>query len=277
MPVVVAVLLGPVISAMSGLCSVEDWKYMKKKGFDGSATNVTSSAILPKTNILLFPPRTPFHSSAIGDSRCKQCSCDQFVVCKENRICRFCGESGYYESHAASTLAATCTRSYNRDAAKRVAHFKMWIARLQGKERCTISQEDLANVTTRVQLYPDNLSEYDRIKLALKELQLQRYYNNIYYIMRHIWGHALVEFRKINEARLLAMFMRIQEPFSRIQDRKRTNMMSYQFLIRKFCELLGYSLAQYIPLLKSRHNLQKQDYLWKCICDELGLPFYPSV
>jgi hypothetical protein len=120
------------------------------------------------------------------------------------------------------------------------------------------------------------MTDYERIKMALKQLKLQRYYNNIYYIMRQLLGHALVEFRKINEARLLALFLRIQEPFSRIQN-GRTNMISYQFVIKKFCELLGYSLAYYIPLLKSRANLQRQDCIWKGICDQLGLPFYPSV
>jgi hypothetical protein len=112
--------------------------------------------------------------------------------------------------------------------------------------------------------------------MALKVLGLHKYYNHVYYVMRQVMGHAMVEFRKINEARLVAMFLRIQEPFSRIQS-GRTNMLSYQFLIRKFCELLGYSVAAYIPLLKSRCNLERQDYTWKCICDELGLPFYPSV
>jgi hypothetical protein len=36
-------------------------------------------------------------------------------------------------------------------------------------------------------------------------------------------------------------------------------------------------VAEYIPHLNSRNNLQQQDLLWKQICDELGLPFYASV
>lgn len=199
------------------------------------------------------------------------------MVRQENRICCFCGESSYYEAHGAIMLATTPTRGYNINAAKRISHFKNWVARLQGKERCSIRAEDIERVAEVIKTYPDNLSDHDRIKAALKQLGLQKYYNHIYHVMRHVLGHGMVEFRKINEARLLALFMRIQEPFSRIQQGNRTNMISYQFLIRKFCELLGYSLAQYIPLLKSRSNLQRQDYIWKCICDDLGLPFYPSV
>lgn len=272
----VAVLLTPVTTLVSSLCSVDNWTYMKKKGFDGSVANVTSYAVTPRINVVVFPKHTPFHSKPLGDWRCKRCSSDKFVVRKENRICSFCGESCYYEAEAAITLASTPTRNYNHNATKRLTHFKNWIARLQGKERCDITQANLQALEALLRTYPDHESEYDRIKRALKELGLQKYYNNVYYVMRQLTGHPLVEFRKINEARLLAMFMRIQEPFARIQ-KGRTNMVSYQFLIRKFCELLGYSLFKYIPLLKSRANLQRQDYLWKCVCDDLGLPFYPSV
>lgn len=266
----------PIFSLVDGLCCVDDWSYIKKKGLQSSVLNITSAAILPTANTIFFPKRVPGHSRSVGDWRCKRCSADKFVVRKENRICTFCGESSYYEAHGAIMLATTPTRDYNANAAKRVSHFKNWIARLQGKERCSITAQDLERVAELVKTYPDNLSDHDRIKAALKELGLQKYYNHIYHVMRHVMGHGMVEFRKINEARLLALFMRIQEPFSRIHD-NRTNMISYQFLIRKFCELLGYSLAQYIPLLKSRANLQRQDHLWKCVCDELGLPFYPSV
>jgi hypothetical protein len=40
----------------------------------------------------------------------------------------------------------------------------------------------------------------------MRELSLQRYYGNVYYVMRALLGHSLVEFRKINEARLVALF-----------------------------------------------------------------------
>ena len=162
------------------------------------------------------------------------------------------------------------------NATKRITHFKNWVARLQGKEKCSITSEELNNIKQRISTYPDSLPEYDRIKLAMKELGLQKYYNHVYYVMNHLFGYSLVRFSKLSEARLLAAFMRIQEPFARSRV-ERTNMLSYQFLIKKFCELLGYNVASYIPLLKSRANLQRQDHAWKQICDELDLPFYPSV
>lgn len=270
---VVGVLLAPVSKAINLLCSV-DPKYTHKKRIDDRV------AVLPiisaPQNIIIFPKNAPSHARPVGDWRCKRCSCDKFVVRKENRICSFCGESGYYEATTAIYMAATPTRNFNDNSAKRVSHFKNWIARLQGKEHCNISRESIDAIADRVVLYPDCMTEHQQIKMAMKELGLQKYYNHTYYVMRHVFGYSLVEFRKINEARLLALFMRIQDPFARIH-KGRTNMLSYQFLIRKFCELLGYKLAVYIPLLKSRANLQRQDVIWKQICQDLGLPFYASV
>lgn len=227
-----------------------------------------------RENIVTLPKYTPSHARPYG-RRCKQCGCEYFVIRQESRICMYCGESYYYETEEVAG-SSTKLRDFNGNASKRITHFKNWLARLQGKERCGITQEELATINSHLATYPDSLSEYDQIKLAMKELGLQKYYNNVYYVMQQLFGYSLVKFSKINEARLLALFMRIQEPFARSR-LQRTNMLSYQFLIRKFCELLGYEVASYIPLLKSRSNLQRQDHSWKQICLALELPFYPSV
>lgn len=273
---VISVSLLPIVQLVSSLCSVDNWQYMRKRGLDERVRNITMNATVPTRNIVSVQPRVPGHAKPIGDWRCRRCSSDQFIVRAENKICRFCGESSYYEAEALLVTNTLPVRQYNRNAAKRVSHFKNLLQRLQGKERCSITPEDLLGLELRMNLYPDSMTDYQKVRQAMKEMGLQRYYNHAYYCIRHITGVPLVELRKINEARLLALFLRIQEPFSRIQD-GRTNMLSYQFLIKKFCELLGYSLHKYIPLLKSRANLQKQDTIWKRICDDLGLPYYPSV
>lgn len=271
----VTVLLSPAIALVSSLCSVDNWQYIKKKGLDDRVTNITTNATTRTQNIVVVS-HMPAHAKAIGDWRCRRCSSETYIVRAENKICRFCGESSYYEAEALLLANTIPIRQYNRNAAKRVSHFKNLLQRLQGKERCSISAEDMLAIELRIKMYPDSMTDYQRVRLAMKEMGLQKYYNHVYYVIRQITGVPLVEFRKINEARLLALFLRVQEPFSRIQ-KGRTNMLSYQFLIKKFCELLGYSLHHYIPLLKSRTNLQKQDSIWRHICDDLGLPYYPSV
>lgn len=271
MPVVVGVLLTPVSRLLSLLYGVPNLH------MEGYNTNLCQFMISQRGNVVVFPKYKPSHAKAVGSWRCRQCGCDQYVVCKENRICSFCGESGYYEAEVPSFhVTRRQKRSFNSSTVKRLSHFKNWLARLQGKERCSISASDIESIRVRYRTYPDSLSECERIRLAMKELGLQRYYNHVYYVMRNMLGYSMVEFRKINEARLVAMFMRIQEPFARIQ-RERTNMLSYQYLVKKFCELLGYKIAEYIPLLKSKNVLLRQDLVWRDICEQLGVPFYPSV
>lgn len=272
--VVVGILLTPVIRVVSVLCSIDPAFAHKKHVTDGIGSLPLKT---PLHNIIIFPKYTPSHAKPFGDWRCKHCSSDKFVVRAENRICCFCGESAYYEAESAMMLATSPPfRGFNDNSGKRVTHFKNWLARLQGKEKCSITIDQMENIKILVGRYPDSMSEFSRIRAAMKELGLQKYYNNVYYVMRYVFGYSMVEFRKINEARLLAMFLRIQDPFARIT-RTRTNMLSYQFLIKKFCQLLGYKVAEFIPNLKSRNNLQQQDFLWRQICDEMGLPFYASV
>lgn len=273
---VVAVLLSPAIKLVSSLCSVDNWQYIRKKGLDEHVSNVTIHAITPTHNIVLVQPRIPAHAKSIGDWRCRRCSSELYIVRSENRICRFCGESSYYEPDTLLNSKTLPVRQYNVNSAKRVSHFKNLLQRIQGKERCSINAQDLLGIELRIKMYPDSMTSFQKVRQAMKEMGLQRYYNHVYYVIRQIYGVPLVEFRKINEARLLALFLRIQQPFQKVQE-GRTNMLSYQFLIKKFCELLGYSLHQYIPHLKSRLNLQRQDMIWERVCDELGIPYYPSV
>lgn len=278
---VLGILLQPVRERISVLCSVHDFAYIKKRGiFDltGNVANIMEHPHkTPPAIVVRVFPKVSQDARPLNIDRCRRCGTTHYVIRAECRICTFCGDSHYYESVAhQGSQSIMNARIFNHNTNKRVAHFKGWIARLQGKERCSITAAQLNEVERLIHMYPDSLSDYDRIKMALRELRLQKFYNHIYFIQRTLMGYALVEFRKINEARLLAMFLRIQEPFARLQ-KGRTNMISYQFLIRKFCQLLGYKIAEYIPLLKSRANLYRQDVIWKKICEELDIPFYPSV
>lgn len=261
-----ALLLRPVTRFVDSLCSIPATRV---------DTGVSSLPLLGAThNMITFPKYTPSHARPFS-RRCIRCACEYFVIRQESRICLFCGESHDYEAQEDSPHRAHI-RQFNTNASKRIVHFKNWIARLQGVEKCSITQEQISEIGTLVKTYPSNVPEYDRIKMAMKSLGLQKYYNHIYHVMRDLFGYGLTRFSKVAEARLVALFMRIQEPFSRIRS-QRTNMLSYQFLIKKFCELLGYNVSYYIPHLKSRMNLQRQDLEWKQICEFLEVPFYPSV
>lgn len=165
---------------------------------------------------------------------------------------------------------------------KRTNHFKYWLHRIQGVERCRISPEEIFTIHKELKKqgydYGDTIINFQIIRATLKSLKMQHYYNHVYYIVKKFRGTALVEFTRHHEECLCRMFYDIQEPFSRHVRKGRVNMLSYLYLIRKFCEILGWtSISSNLPLLRSEIRIHEQDRVWRLICDDTGYPFYPTL
>ena len=66
------------------------------------------------------------------------------------------------------------------------------------------------------------------------------------------------------------MFKSIQEPWELYKPKGRKNIISYSYIIYKFCELLELDhLLKYFPLLKSSKKIQEHDIIWKKVCNYL--------
>lgn len=112
----------------------------------------------------------------------------------------------------------------------------------------------------------------------LKKLELNKYYDHVHHIISRINGEPPPKLTKELENELKNMFKQIQKPFAECCPKKRTNFLSYSYVIRKFLELLGkYEYIKFFPLLKSREKLYHQDLVFKCICKKLEWKFYPSI
>ena len=80
------------------------------------------------------------------------------------------------------------------------------------------------------------------------------------------------------EERIKAYFLAASTAFQRHCPQDRKNMISYQLVLLKLCELLGYTeFTPYFMLLKGRDKLTRMDNIWKRICDELDWDFLPSL
>jgi hypothetical protein len=75
------------------------------------------------------------------------------------------------------------------------------------------------------------------------------------------------------------MFEAMQHPFQKVAKKsQRKNMLSYSYVMRKCCQLIGVDdLLPYLPLLKSRTKVEQLDNMWREICNDLGWEFIPSV
>lgn len=206
------------------------------------------------------------------------------------KLCKHCGlESNIaapeYENKTASDVVSTYNRKqrYPRQVSsnvyKRCNHFKYWLKRIQGKERNKVTKELLQSVQNEImnQNIDIRMVTYEELRHVLKRLGLQQFYINVFSIMRYITGEPLLELTSSQEKQLLDMFVKIQDSFQQ-NTIGRVNMLSYTFLLVKFCEILEWDeMALAIPTLKTKSKLHKQDMVWKEICLVLGWKYYPSV
>jgi predicted AAA+ superfamily ATPase len=108
-----------------------------------------------------------------------------------------------------------------------------------------------------------------------------KYYEHVPVIINEICGKSAPKLTQELEEQIKSMFDQIQSSFdkhSEIVNSKRKNFLNYNYIIYKFCELLGKREYLYLfPLLKSREKLYEHDQIWKGICGDLGWTFIPSI
>lgn len=170
-------------------------------------------------------------------------------------------------------------RKHSESIYKRCNHFRETLLRLQGKEKLKISETDINRIRDEIKkrnLKEDELTA-DLLKKILRHLSLQRYYNHVYYIIMTITGYPLVNLEPHHYQHLVSMFIKIQRPFA-IHAPTRANMISYIYIVKKLCEILGWvEISECLPHLKSRSKLLQQDEIWRKICLSVGYPFYSSL
>lgn len=166
---------------------------------------------------------------------------------------------------------------------KRSNHFSEWLSQLQGKETTYIPET--VYVSLLKELKKERITEtkditHAKIRLYLKKLKLNKYYEHIPHIIRKLKNEQPPKIKPDIEETLRQMFFLIQEPFKKHCPSNRKNFLSYSYTLYKMSEILGEDemLEQFtLPLLKSRDKLSVQDKIWKGICKELDWEFIPTI
>jgi hypothetical protein len=155
------------------------------------------------------------------------------------------------------------------------------LSQLQAKETSDIPDEVLDMIRAEFRKARiKNTSEITqcRVKIYLKKLGLNKYYEHTRQITNCLNGKPPPVISNALYENFINMFTEIQEPFEKVCPKTRKNFFSYNYILYKFCELLGEEESmQLFPLLKSREKLYQQDCIWKDICHLLGWTFYKSV
>lgn len=215
-------------------------------------------------------------------SQCQKCMVNMNCLAQEGiMICPTCG----YQEIILVEQNRPIYRQSNKEAShytyKRINHFNEWISQIQGKESTDIPEEIFEKIVNEIKKEKiKDLSKlsYHKMREILKKLQINKYYEHIYYIIYRLNGVPAPNFSPELEEKLRTMFKEIQAPFLKYCPSTRKNFLSYSYVLYKFCQLLEKDeYLKYFTLLKSREKLHLQDQIWKNICEEVNWEFIQSI
>lgn len=166
-------------------------------------------------------------------------------------------------------------------AYKKINHLNEWLAQFQAKETTEISPAVLESI--RAELRKERITDMSKLKPSklkevIKKLKLNRCYDHVAHVLNRLNGISAPVLSREVEEKLRFMFKEIQFSFVKHCPKKRSNFLSYSFVLYKFCELL--ELDEYLPcfpLLKSREKLYMQDKIWQKICEDMRWQFIRTV
>lgn len=215
----------------------------------------------------------------VTQDQLEKCKCGWYFlhhVAEAALVCDKCGEiQPYVESYSQKE------NTEGGMAYKRINHLTECLNALQGKEGTTVPDEVIEKV--RAEFKKNRISSTSEIKPSkvkqyLKKLGYSAYYENIHTIANTISGMPTLKLSPELEKKLKDMFNLIQGPFYKHKSPKRKNFLSYNYVLYKFCELLGEDdLLIFFPLLKCQKNLHVQDTIWRKICEELSWEYIATV
>lgn len=166
-------------------------------------------------------------------------------------------------------------------AYKRINHFNEWLAQFQAKESTDIPKEvyDKIKAELKKERYvkTSNL-KISKIRDILKTLGLNKYYEHVPHIINRLSGKPAPIINRETEEKLRMMFKEIQSPWLKHCPNKRSNFLSYSYVLYKCLQLLEMDeFLKHFTLLKSREKLAEQDKIWRKICHDLRWEYIKTI
>lgn len=231
-------------------------------------------------------PDSTEHDHAIASSLTENYGdcpvCDAELLFNETFLdCPDCGHREYILVDSEKPSYKDPPREMSYYAYKKINHLNEWIAQFQAKETTDISQAVLDQI--RAELKKERITDMSKLKPSklkeiIKKLKLNRYSDHVAHILNRLNGISAPVLSREVEEKLRVMFKEIQFSFVKHCPKKRSNFLSYSYVLYKFCELL--ELDEYLPcfpLLKTREKLYMQDKIWQKICEDMQWEFIRTV
>ena len=197
-------------------------------------------------------------------------------------MCPYCANCKPYLNATSNHMAYGDEVAFTSFAYLRLNHFNERLTYSQAKETNQIPMEIIDKVMKW--LYNNNYRDIKDITLdvtyeAMKSLKLRSYYKQNTQLWCRITGQPPLRMTPEYEERLRRMFKSVQDLWSVYKPNDRKNFLSYNYCLYKFNELLGHDeFFSYFKLLKGPKKLQRQDEIFKQICQDpsLNWEFIPS-
>uniref|UniRef100_A0A6C0LYD9 Late transcription factor VLTF3-like protein n=1 Tax=viral metagenome TaxID=1070528 RepID=A0A6C0LYD9_9ZZZZ len=213
---------------------------------------------------------------------CSRCNVERIFSKSEGiYICPNCGNQEKILIDSDKPSYKEPPREISYFAYKRINHFNEWLAQFQAKESTDIPKNvyDMIKVELKKEKYIDikNLKK-NKIRNILKKLGLNKYYEHVPHIINRLSGKPAPIIDRETEEKLRMMFKEIQAPWIKHCPNKRSNFLSYSYVLYKCLQLLEMDhFLPYFSLLKSREKLAEQDKIWKDICQDLRWEYIKTI
>lgn len=203
---------------------------------------------------------------------CKECKIEKILdLYNSAYVCNICGDME-------TIIMDETIKEYS--CYKRLSHFKEWLNQFQAKETTDIEDSVYKEIVAEIKkarINDSSLLNRERMQKILFKLGYSNLYEHIPYIINKLSGLPPPKISPDIEKKFCSMFMMIQQPWELYKPKGRKNIISYSYIIYKFCELLELDhLLQFFPLLKSHKKLTEHDQFWKKCCKHLKWEFYPT-
>ena len=213
---------------------------------------------------------------------CNKCKIEKTVHVNDGYIiCTSCGDSEPILLESDKPIFKDTIVDVKTGIYKRSNHLAEILNQFQAKETTEIDEDIYNQIKEELKIqriYDYKELNYNLIKQVLKKLRLNRYYEHIYHIINNLNGLPSPSMKREEEENIKKIFKEIQEPFKKFKPKKRKNLLNYNYIIHKICELYEYDqFLPCFPLLKSRVNLEEQDIVWQKICQFKNYEFIPSI
>ena len=216
------------------------------------------------------------------DSYCPHCKTENKIHSAEGiNICTQCGYQNYILIDYDKPSYKDPPREISYFAYKRINHFNEWLAQFQAKESTEIAKDNYDKI--KEEIYKEQITDLNEItppklREILKKLKLNKYYEHVPHIINRLSGNPAPIITRDLEEKLRMMFKEIQNPWIRHCPNKRSNFLSYSYVLFKCLQLLEMDkFLKHFSLLKSREKLAEQDKIWKKICNELKWEYIKTI